>query len=112
MRRLAASILIAACLAALAGCDSRGMDWAIAHAPRIEGVVEVVSEDALLIEGESGEYWVSLDVENEDSMTHFAEGDTVVVYYDGTVAESYPMQIHTVYAITLETPAHRSDVEV
>ena len=38
-------------------------------------------------------------------MTNFNVGDEVVVYYDGMVAESYPMQINKVYAITLKTPA-------
>ena len=42
-------------------------------------------------------------------MTHFSIGDEVVVYYDGNVAESYPMQINTVYAITLKTPANRAE---
>ena len=59
-------------------------------------------------EYETGEYWVSLKVENKDSMTHFSTGDEVVVYFDGNVAESYPMQINTVYAITLKTPADRT----
>ena len=51
---------------------------------------------------------VSLDVENKDSMTHFSVGDEVVVYYDGFIAESDPLQINTVYAITLKAPAKRS----
>ena len=40
-------------------------------------------------------------------MTHFNIGDEVVVYYDGNIAESYPMQINTVYAILLKEPANR-----
>ncbi|MEG1072408.1 MAG: DUF3221 domain-containing protein [Oscillospiraceae bacterium] len=44
---------------------------------------------------------VSLDVKLKDSMTEFAVGDTVKVFYDGTIAESYPGQINTVYAILL-----------
>ena len=52
---------------------------------------------------------VSLKVENQDSMTHFNVGDEVVVYYNGDVAESDPLQISTVYAITLKTPADRSE---
>ena len=42
-------------------------------------------------------------------MTSFNIGDEVVVYCDGNVAESYPMQINTVYAITLKTPADRTE---
>lgn len=41
-------------------------------------------------------------------MTHFSVGDEVVVYYDGMIAESDPLQINSVYAITLESPAERS----
>ena len=66
---------------------------------------------AILIENETGEYWVSLDVENKDSMTSFSIGDEVVVYFDGNVAESYPMQINNVYAIILKTPADRTENE-
>lgn len=71
----------------------------------ITGIVKEAGENFILIENEDGEYVVSLTVENEDSMTHFSIGDEVVVYYDGNIAESYPMQINTAYAITLKTPA-------
>lgn len=64
------------------------------------------------MESETGEYWVSLEVENKDSMTHFNVGDAVVVYYDGTVAGTYPMQIRKVYAITLKTPVDRLSEEL
>jgi len=37
-------------------------------------------------------------------MTHFSVGDAVRVYYDGTIAESYPAQVDTVYAIILVKP--------
>ncbi|MBE5875219.1 MAG: DUF3221 domain-containing protein, partial [Lachnospiraceae bacterium] len=67
------------------------------------------NDNSILIENEDGEYWVSLNVENKDSMTNFSVGDEVVVYYDGNIAESYPMQINTVYAITLKTPADRTE---
>ena len=52
---------------------------------------------------------ISLDVKNQDSMTHFNIGDEVVVYFNGDVAESDPLQISTVYAITLKTPANRNE---
>lgn len=71
----------------------------------ITGIVKEAGENFILIENEDGEYVVSLTVENEDSMNHFSIGDEVVVYYDGNIAESYPMQINTAYAITLKTPA-------
>ena len=50
-----------------------------------------------------------MNAENKDSMTHFSVGDEIVVYYNGDIAESYPLQINTVYAITLKTPADRTE---
>ena len=75
----------------------------------IKGIVKEATENSILIENENGKYWVSLNVENKDSVTNFNIGDEVVVYYDGNIAESYPMQIKTVYAITLKTPANRAE---
>jgi hypothetical protein len=111
MKKLAAFVLAMAWVLTLAGCGSRSMNYIIANEPNITGVIRDAGEKAILIENENGEYWVSLDVENRDSMTSFRIGDEVVVYFDGNVAESYPMQIHTVYAITLRTPADRTENE-
>lgn len=105
MKKWIVLFLALACISALDGCHNRSMDDIIANEPSITGVVKEISDDDIFVENENGEYWVSLDVENKDSMTHFIIGDEVVVYYDGNIAESYPMQIHTVYAITLKTPA-------
>lgn len=81
------------------------MDDIIENEANITGIVKETNDTSILIENETGEYFVSLDVENEDSMTNFNINDEVVVYYDGNIAETYPMQINTVYAITLKTPA-------
>lgn len=81
----------------------------IENEPSITGIVNDTNENSILIKNEDGEYRVSLNVENKDSMTHFSIGDEVVVYYDGMIAESYPMQINKVYAITLKTPADRTE---
>lgn len=51
------------------------------------------------------EYSVSLNVQNEDSYTSVSVGDEVIVYHNGEIAESDPLQINTVYAITLKTAA-------
>ena len=104
-------VLVLVCLLILAGCGNRTMNDIIANKPSITGIVKDTGEKAILIENENGEYWVSLNVENKDSMTSFRIGDEVVVYFDGMVAESYPMQINTVYAITLKTPADRAENE-
>ena len=111
MKQLIVFMLALFFVLALAGCNNRSMNYIIANEPNITGIVKDTAEKAILIENENGEYWVSLDVENKDSMTHFSIGDEVVVYFDGMVAESYPMQINTVYAITLKTPADRAENE-
>ena len=109
MKKLIAILLALICLLGLVGCNNRSMNYIIANEPNITGVVKEVNEKSVLIENETGEYWVSLNVENEDSMTHFSIGDEVVVYYDGNIAESYPMQINTVYEILLKEPADRAE---
>ena len=109
MKKLIALLLSLICLLGLIGCSNRSMNYIIANEPNILGVVKGANENAILIENETGEYWVSLNVENKDSTTHFNLGDEVVVYYNGIIAESYPMQINTVYAITLKEPADRAE---
>ena len=109
MKKLIALLLSLICLLGLAGCSNRSMNYIVANEPNITGVVKEANEQSILIENEKGEYWVSLNVENKDSTTHFNLGDEVVVYYNGIIAESYPMQINTVYAITLKEPADRAE---
>jgi len=77
--------------------------------PNFCGIVDQVYEQSILVrvnedEGEiksSDLMSVSLDVELKDSMTYFEIGDEVRIYYDGSIAESYPAQINKVYAIIL-----------
>ena len=109
MKKLIALVLALVCVLSLVACNNRNMNDIIANEPNITGIVRKITNDAFLMENETGEYMVSLDVENKDSMTHFSIGDEVVVYYDGNIAESYPMQINTVYAITLKTPVDRAE---
>ena len=109
MKKLIAVLLLLNCMLGLVGCNNRSMNYIIANEPNITGVVKEANEQSILIENEKGEYWVSLNVENKDSTTHFNLGDEVVVYYNGIIAESYPMQINTVYAITLKGPADRAE---
>lgn len=109
MKKLTAWLLTLACVLSLTGCKTRSMNYIIADEPNITGVVRDENDKSVLIENENGEYRVSLNVAIKDSMTHFSIGDEVVVYYDGNVAETYPMQIDTVYAIALKTPADRTE---
>ena len=108
MKKFTAMLLVMAFVISVAGCCNRSMNDIIANEPSITGIVKDVGENAILIENDNGEYWVSRNVENRDSVTVFRIGDEVVVYYDGNVAESYPMQINRVYAITLKTPVDRT----
>lgn len=100
----------------LIGCNKKSMNYIIQNEPNITGIVEEVYDDFIIIQCEQiGDFQggercsVSLDTENKDSMHHFNVGDEVVVYYNGEIAESYPLQINKVYAITLKTPADRTE---
>ena len=97
------------CMMGLAGCNNRSMNYIISNEPSMTGIINETNENSILIENESGEYWVSLQVENSDGIySPIMVGDEVTVYYDGNIAESYPMQINTVYAVLLKEPADRS----
>ncbi|HHW93771.1 MAG TPA: DUF3221 domain-containing protein [Clostridiaceae bacterium] len=103
MKKLLVLLLALVCVSGLFGCNNRSLDYIIKNEPSIAGTVKESSDKSILIENETGEYWVSLNVENKDSLTQFSVGDEVVVYYDGNVAETYPMQINKVYAITFKS---------
>ena len=81
------------------------MNRIIQNEPSLTGVVEEVNENTVKIKNDNGEYIVSLNVESNDSYKGAVIGDEIVVYYDGIIDETYPMQIHKVYAITLKTPS-------
>ncbi|MGI6176050.1 MAG: DUF3221 domain-containing protein [Christensenellales bacterium] len=97
----------------LAGCTKTRTMNDILDEPNFAGTVIEVHTQSILIRVHEGEdalhssdlMSVSLDVELKDSMQHFNIGDEVRVYYDGRIAESYPAQIHTVYAIVLINPS-------
>lgn len=97
------------CMMGLAGCNNRSMNYIISNEPSMTGIIKETNENSILIENETGEYWVSLQVENSDGIySPIMVGDEVTVYYDGNIAESYPMQINTVYAVLLKEPADRT----
>ncbi len=113
MRKRIVLALAMICILALAGCHNRSMNYIIENEPSIVGIVEEVRDDSILIYIETEAYpygakcSVSLDVENRDSYTNLSVGDEVVVYYNGDIAETDPLEINAVYAITLRTPAKR-----
>ena len=119
MKKLMGFILSLVCVLAMAGCNNKSMDYIIENKPSVTGIVEEVRDDYIIMYSDSaegypnGSRWsISLDVENKDSYTGLVVGDEVVVYHDGNVMESDPLQVGTVHAITLKTPAERVDKEV
>ncbi len=113
MKRLAALILALMFVFGLVGCNNRDMNYIIKHEPSVTGTVEEVHDNYMIIYLKTDGYpngarcVVSLDVENKDSYTDVAVGDEVIVYYNGEIAESDPLQINTVYAINLKNPTSR-----
>ncbi|MGI6546087.1 MAG: immunoglobulin-like domain-containing protein [Fastidiosipilaceae bacterium] len=91
----------------------------VAKQPHFAGTVTEVYDQAIMVTVDeveeayksSDRIKVSLDVRLKDSMTDFLVGDNVVVYYDGIIAESYPAQVNTVYAIMLTGPDMRINID-
>lgn len=113
MQKLISFVLALVCVIGLVGCNKRSMNYIIENEPSITGLVEEIYDDSIVIYIETDGYpdgascRVSLDVENTDSYTNVSVGDEVVVFYNGEIAESNPLQINTVYAILLKTPSNR-----
>lgn len=103
MKRIAALLTAIACLMVFGGCQPT-MNDIIETEAHITGVVKQVFENSILMESGGSEYSVSLQAEHPDSYRSPNVGDEIVVYYDGSIAETYPAQILKVYAITLQTP--------
>jgi len=94
MKKILAVLLLVFCLV---GCGG-----SVTDKPSISGTVVEVYENSILIDSDGSPYYVSLSAENPDNIERpISVGDEVTVYFDGNVAESYPMQIHKVYAITV-----------
>ena len=109
MRKYIAVIVSIICVLGVVGCNNKSMNYIISNEPNIVGIITEVNENSVLIENETGEYVVSLDVENSDGIySPMMIGDEVTVYYDDSIAESYSMQINQVYAILLKEPADRT----
>ena len=113
MKRIAALVLLIS-LFNLVGCNSNSMNSIIQNKPSVAGIVEEVHEGHIILYSDSaegypnGSTWsIPLTVENQDSYLDIAVGDEIVVYFDGNVMETSPLQIGTVYAITLKAPAER-----
>ena len=115
MRKFASMLLLLLFFLSLVGCGKETMNDIISGKPSVTGTVEEVYENSVILYADanemypSGSHWsIPLSVEYADSYTDLSVGDEIVVYYDGNVMETYPLQIGHVYAITLKTPADRT----
>ena len=116
MKRFISLILSLTFVLVLAGCNNRSMNYIIENEPSVVGVVEEVHDDYVIMYSETaegypnGSRWsISLTVESKDSYADPVVGDEIVVYHDGNVMETDPLKVGTVYAITLKTPADRTE---
>ena len=95
----------------------KSMDDVIENAPSIQGNVMEVHEDYMIIHFVTSGYpygadcTVTLNPVYGDSYTDVLIGDEVVVYFDGNIMETAPLQLGTVYAITLKTPVSRGEIK-
>ena len=119
MKKIATLLLALVCVLGLVGCNTKSMNYIIENKPSVTGIVEEVHDDYIIIYSETadgypnGSNWsISLNVENKDSYTDVVVGDEIVFYYDGMAMETDPLQVSTVYAITLKTPADRTKEEL
>ena len=77
----------------LVGCE------AVGNRATLVGTVTEIYDTSLLVETEIGPCVVSLPKGVTQGELGLAVGDTVEIIHSGEIAESYPMQIHHVYAI-------------
>jgi len=119
MKKFIVMLLAMTCLFSLAGCNKNSMNYIIQNRPSVTGVVEKVHDDYVIMYSETAEgypngsrWHISLNAENKDSYTEPVVGDEIVMYYDGMAMETDPLQVSTVYAITLKTPADQMNSKV
>lgn len=115
MKKRIALFLVLFCVLGLAGCHNKSLNYIIENKPNVTGIVEEVYDGYIIVYSETaegypnGSHWsISLNTENKDSYTDVVVGDEIVFYYDGMAMETDPLQVSTVYAITLKKPADRT----
>ena len=99
----AVSAVLLLCMVFLVGCGNEAVN------PYFHATVLEVYEKSVLVEPFEGEeellsadqFVVNTDVESTHEVPEMEAGTTVWVVYNGDIAESYPAQINTVFAIYL-----------
>ncbi len=102
MKRAAAVVLLISMIF-IAGCENEAAN------PYFNATVLEVYEKSVLVEPFEGEeelpsadqFVVNTDVVSTNEVPQMEEGTTIRVVYNGDIAESYPAQINTVFAIYL-----------
>jgi len=109
MKKLTALLSAAICILCLFGCSNRNLD----DKPSVTGFIQEIHDDYILIATSTAEGYpygasfdVSINIKECDAIYNpLTVGDEIVVYYDGNMSDTDPVQIETVYAIKLKTPA-------
>ena len=115
MKKSIILVLSMICVLFSTACNTKSMNYIIENKPSVTGIVKEVHDDYIIMYSETAagypnetKWQIFLDVKNKDSYTDIVVGDEIVVYYDRMAAETSPLQVSTVYAITLKTPAKRT----
>ena len=96
-----AAIVFVLCMIFIAGCGNEAVN------PYFNATVLEVYEKSILVEPFEGEeellsadqFSVSTEVESTNEVPQMEKGATIRIVYNGDIAESYPAQINTVFAI-------------
>lgn len=102
MKRIVSLVLLL-CMIFLAGCGNEAKN------PYFNATVLEVSENSVLVAPFEGaeelksadQIDVSTAVQSTHEVPQMEEGTTIRIVYNGDIAESYPAQINTVFAIYL-----------
>lgn len=103
MKKILSLLFVLVCFSALTSCG-KTTESIIENEPSVKGTVVEAGETFITIdmdfsENENLAIVSTGGIKNKDSYTSFEIDDVVTVYYDGTILETYPVQIQNVELI-------------
>ncbi len=107
MKKLLLVLLLVAVAFSLTACRKANADvYAFPREHSLYGTVEEIKANYIILKEYETKslYHVSRDADFSEECTDLAEGDRVIVYYDGMVKEVYPGIVDGVYAIVRVDP--------
>lgn len=114
MRKLIPLFLITICACSLMGCGrSKSFDRMIEKADTVVGIIEEVDGTVASVYCEStkgypdGSDWL-IDFSKMDKKGKYKTpvvGDQIIVYYDGFVMDTYPLEMSKIYTVDLKATA-------